>query len=85
MRSSNRSIAEGHLRKRGFADFFCELVSRRRGNVKYPPDLGAYFESPNEFFRLLNEAPNDFPYSDHIVPIHESNNDFFVCYVRPPP
>jgi|GEM_PF-6600239 len=83
MRCSTRETATKYLREFGFAAFFCDLVARCSA-ASYPDDLRSHFESPSEFFRLLNESPTDFPHPDFIVPIRESNHDFFVCYLRPP-
>lgn len=70
------------LRELGFPEVFAEIVLGQHN--KYGADLALYFERPREFYRLLAKNPDDFPFSQSLVPRRESNSDFFICYAPPP-
>ncbi len=82
MLCSSPQIAAKLLSDHGFPRFFRDVVLRQ--HHRYGDDLDIWFESPDEFYRLLADEPEGMPFSDRIIPLHESNYEFFCCYVPPP-
>ena len=82
MRTLTRTDAARELTKIGFPKIFGEIVLGQ--HKKYGSSFRVYFESPSEFYRLLREHPEDIPFPETILPLHESNCDLFWSYVPPP-
>ncbi|MGB2501570.1 MAG: hypothetical protein ACPIA2_17880 [Mariniblastus sp.] len=82
MRCTTIEIAAKQMRVHDLPAFFVDVLYNH--HRKYGRDLDIYFEPPREFFRLVNERPEDFPFVDSLIPILEFNYECFVCYIPPP-
>ena len=74
--------AAQQLEQQGFPPFFIDVLYGRQ--EQHGRDLEIFFEQPEEFYRLIKESPRDFPFAETLIPLRESNYEYFVCYVPEP-
>jgi hypothetical protein len=74
--------AAAAIRQHGLPDLFVQVVLAEHKRLGH--GISIYFERPWEFYRLLRETPEDIPYPESIIPLHESNGDHFWCFVPDP-